>query len=293
VKPIDIDLREPLLELIRRTSTVLAPDVSAVIERAAKTESKGSAGWSALQTVLENITLARDKSAPICQDTGHITFHVHFPFGYSQRMLTEQILDAVRTATAKTYLRPNAVDTLTGKNSGNNTGAGFPMFYFHEWEKNELRFDVMLKGGGCENVGAQYRLPHVPLGAGRDLEGVRRVILDAIDKAQGYGCGPGIIGVGIGGDRCSGYLTSKEQLARKLDDVNPNPELAALEERILKEANELGIGPMGFGGKTTIMAVKIGSNHRVPACYFVSMSYACWADRRGSLHWKNGEVTYD
>lgn len=293
MKPIDIEVREPLLELIRRTSTDLAPDVVRVVEKAAADEPEGSAGWSAMKTVCENIVLAREKSAPICQDTGHITFHVHHPFGYSQKMLIEQMLWAVREATAKTYLRPNSVDPLTGKNSGNNTGDGFPMFYFHEWDKDGLRFNLMLKGGGCENVGAQYRLPHPPLGAGRDLEGVRRVVLDAIDKAQGYGCGPGIIGVGIGGDRSTGYLVSKEQLFRKLDDTNPNPELAALEERILKEANELGIGPMGFGGKTTVMAVKIGQNHRVPACYFVSMSYACWADRRGSLQWKNGEVTYD
>jgi fumarate hydratase class I len=167
------------------------------------------------------------------------------------------------------------------------------MFYFHEWEKDELRFDIMLKGGGCENVGAQYRLPHAPIGAGRDLEGVRRVVLDAIDKAQGYGCGPGIIGVGIGGDRGTGFLVSKEQLFRKLDDKNPNSQLAALEERILTEANQLGIGPMGFGGKTTVLAVKIGANHRVPACFFVSISYTCWADRRGRLSWKNGEATYD
>jgi len=293
VKPLDIDLREPLLELVRRTSTELAPDVAALIERAAATESKGTAAWNAMQTVLENIHLAREKSAPICQDTGHITFHVHSPFGYSQRMLIEQMLWAVRTASAKTYLRPNSVDSLTGKNSGDNTGLGFPMFYFHEWEKDELCFDLMLKGGGCENVGAQYRLPHAPLGAGRDLEGVRRVVLDAIDKAQGYGCSPGIIGVGIGGDRGTGYLVSKEQLFRRLDDKNPNAELAALEERILSEANQLGIGPMGFGGKTTILAVKIGANHRVPACFFVSVSYACWADRRGRLSWKNGEVSYD
>ncbi len=293
MKSIDIDLREPLLELVRRTSTDLSPDVERVIERAASAEPKGTAGWSAMQTVCENIVMAREKSAPICQDTGHVTFHVHHPFGYSQKTLIEQMVWAVREASAKTYLRPNSVDPLTGKNPGDNTGFGFPMFYFHEWDKDGLRVDLMLKGGGCENVGAQYRLPHPPLGAGRDLEGVRRVVLDAIDKAQGYGCGPGIIGVGVGGDRGTGYLVSKEQLFRKLDDKNPNPELAALEERLVSEANQLGIGPMGFGGNTTVLAVKIGANHRVPACFFVSVSYACWADRRGRLHWKNGEVSYD
>ena len=287
------DLTQDFLELIRRASTDLRPDVEDALWAAREREEDGSAAQGALDTIIKNVELARVKSTPICQDTGTPIFYVYYPEGWSTLKLKKQVKAAVAEATAQAYLRPNAVDSLTGKNSGDNLGEDFPSFHFHEWEEPYLKVDLMLKGGGCENVGAQYKLPHPPLGAGRDLEGVRRVILDAIDKAQGYGCGPGIIGVGIGGDRSTGYLVSKEQLFRKLDDTNPNSELAALEERILKEANELGIGPMGFGGKTTVMAVKIGQNHRVPACYFVSMSYACWADRRGSLQWKKGEVTYD
>jgi fumarate hydratase class I len=129
----------------------------------------------------------------------------------------------------------------------------------------------------------QYSLPDSALGAGRDLEGVRRCVLDAVHKAQGYGCAPGILGVCIGGDRAGGYAEAKHQLLRKLDDVNGCPELARLERRILKEANSMGIGPMGLGGKTTLLGVKIGSLPRVPASFFVTVAYLCWAARRQTV----------
>ena len=129
----------------------------------------------------------------------------------------------------------------------------------------------------------QYSLPDAALGAGRDLEGVRRCILDAVHRAQGYGCAPGILGVCIGGDRAGGYEEAKHQLLRKLDDRNRCAELARLEARVLKEANALGIGPMGLGGKTTLLGVKIGSRPRVPASFFVTVSYLCWAARRRSM----------
>ena len=138
----------------------------------------------------------------------------------------------------------------------------------------------MLKGGGCENVGAQYALPYTDLEAGRDWDGVRKVILDSVVKAQGQGCGPGVLGVCVGGDRCSGYTFSKEQLMRPLDDLNPVERLAKLEQDIVETSNKLGIGPMGFGGKTTILGCKIGTLNRLPASYFVSISYMCWAYRR-------------
>ncbi len=126
------------------------------------------------------------------------------------------------------------------------------------------------------------------MGAGRDLAGVRKVVLDAVHQAQGYGCAPGILGVAIGGDRGSSYLASKETLFRKMDEPSPNPELAALEERLTGEANQLGIGPMGFGGKTTVLGTKITSLNRLPASYFVTVSYMCWAYRRRRMTWKAG-----
>jgi fumarate hydratase class I len=167
----------------------------------------------------------------------------------------------------------------------------FPTIHFEEWENDYLKVDLVLKGGGCENVGAQYSLPDTALKAGRDLKGVRKVVLDAVQKAQGHGCAPGILGVAIGGDRGSSYLESKRQLFRSMDDVNRDPNLAPLERQLTDEANQLGIGPMGFGGKTTVLGVKLGTLHRLPASYFVSVSYMCWADRRRSLVWKDGQAT--
>jgi len=166
----------------------------------------------------------------------------------------------------------------------------FEMFYVIE--SDGLTIDLMLKGGGCENVGRQYSLPETNLNAGRDLKGVRKVVLDAVHQAQGQGCSPGFLGVAIGGDRSSSYLVSKEALLRSPGDTNPNPELQALEEQITQDANELGIGPMGFGGKSTVLGTKIKAAYRLPASYFVTISYMCWAYRHRTMTIKGNEVTY-
>jgi len=201
--------------------------------------------------------------------------------------------EAVKEATARQYLRPNAVNTLTGKNTGNGAGRGIPFLHFAEWDKPEIEIRMLLKGGGSENVGSQYKLPDTRLDAGRDFEGVRKVVLDAVFQAQGKGCSPGTLGICIGGDRVSGYEESKRQLLRPLPDVNPEPKLAELEARLLREGNELGVGPMGFGGGTTLLGVKIGVLDRLPACYFVTISYMCWASRRtGVSIGEGGEVTW-
>lgn len=284
------DLTQHFLELVRRTSTDLRPDVEGALRAAREREAEGSAAAGALDTIIKNIELARKKSTPICQDTGTPIFYVWYPEGWSTRKIKKQIQAAVVQATEKAYLRPNAVDSITGRNSGNNLGEEFPSVHFHEWEEPYLKVDLMLKGGGCENVGAQYKLPDSKLGAGRNLEGVRRAVLDAVHDAQGKGCAPGIIGVAVGGDRGSGYIKSKEQFFRDLDDTNEDPELAELEGRLNDEANSLGIGPMGFGGETTVLGVKIGALHRLPASFFVTASYMCWADRRRTLIWRDGEV---
>jgi len=282
-EPLKLDLVEPLLELVRKAATDLPRDMVEALEKGQAQEEPGSAAEQALAAILKNVEMAREKSTPICQDTGTPIFEVHHPFGVSTRMLEAQIKEAVAQATAKSYLRPNAVDSLTGKNSGNNLGIEFPTIHFHEWDEERIYITLQLKGGGSENVSIQYKLPDARLGAGRDLEGVRRVVLDAVLKAQGKGCAPGVLGVAIGGDRGTGYIVAKKQLLRKIGDPNPDPELDALEKRIYKEANELGIGPMGFGGKTTVLDVKVGVAHRLPACYFVTIAYMCWANRRASL----------
>ncbi len=288
------DLTEKFLELVRLTATDLSPDVEAALTVARDREASGSAAKGALETVLQNVAMARENSTPICQDTGTPIFYVQYPEGWSTNALRDQIRAAVAEATARAYLRPNAVDAISGMNSGNNLGdEAFPTIHFTETPGDTLIVDLILKGGGCENVGVQYSLPDRRLGAGRDLEGVRKVVLDAVYQAQGKGCAPGVLGVAIGGDRGSSYYGSKETLFRTMSDVNPDPALAQLEERLMDEANQLGIGPMGFGGETTVFGVKIKGMHRLPASFFVSVSYMCWAHRRRRMTIRGDEVTYE
>jgi fumarate hydratase class I len=281
------------IELVRRAATDLPADIEAALRQAYEREAAGSAAQSTLGAILDNVRLSRERSSPICQDTGTPIFYVYYPTGWSTLALKKQIREAVAEATARSYLRPNSVDSLTGKNPGDNLGDDFPYFHFEEWEEDYLKVDLMLKGGGCENVGAQYSLPDTRLGADRDLAGVRRAVLDAVQQAQGLGCAPAVIGVAVGGDRGSSYIKSKEQFFRPLSDESPDPRLAALERRLTEEANTLGIGPMGFGGKTTVLSVKIDSLERLPASYFVTASYMCWADRRRTLVYRDGVVTIE
>jgi fumarate hydratase, class I len=276
-------LQDSLLELIRRTSAEIPDDVHRAITRSLEEEKKGTIAESAIKIIEQNIALAKNKSQPICQDTGSVIFYVDCPVGFDQIAFEEAAREAVKLATKKGFLRQNSVDSITGKNDGTNLGPGAPTVHCHQHRSPEISVRLILKGGGCENVGAQYSLPNEKLKAGRDLDGCRKVILDAVLQAQGKGCGPGILGVCIGGDRATGYEASKQQLLRKLDDSNPNPELDKLEKDIVETANKLGIGPMGFGGKTTLLGTKIGVLNRVPASYFVSVSYMCWAYRRQGM----------
>jgi fumarate hydratase class I len=289
------DLTNEILELIRRTSSSLPKDVEDRLRAAVEKEAPGSAARGALETIMKNIELSRAKSTPICQDTGTPIFYVHYPEGWSTRKLREQIRAALAEATQRSYMRPNAVDAIYDNNTGNNLGGGdFPSIHFEEVDADgPLTVELMLKGGGCENVGRQYSLPDNSLGAGRDLAGVRKVVLDAVQKAQGQGCAPGILGVAIGGDRGSSYAKSKEVLFDEIGTRNTDAQLAELEERLTSEANQMGIGPMGFGGQTTVIDTKITGLHRLPASYFVSVSYMCWAYRRRKLTVQGEQIEYN
>lgn len=292
----ELELTDAFIELVRRAATDLPADMEQALSDAMQSEEPGSAAEGALEAILQNVKLAREHSTPICQDTGTPIFEIHYPLGVSTRLMAGQIRHAMAIATDHSYLRPNAVDSLTGKNSGDNTGEDFPTIHFHEWGEDSVHVNLLLKGGGCENVSTQYKLPDAGLKAERDLDGVRRVVLDAVYQAQGKGCAPGVLGVAIGGDRGSSYIKSKQMLLRKLEDQNPDAPLASLEEQLYEESNSLGIGPMGFGGKTTVLGVKVGAQHRLPASYFVSIAYMCWANRRASMDvtFEGGdvEVTY-
>jgi fumarate hydratase class I len=281
------------VELIRRASTDLPQDVVEALRQGQSNEEERSLAHTALETILDNVEMARQSSAPICQDTGTPVIWVKYPVGVSTRLLEDALQEAVKEATAESYLRPNAVDTVTGRNTGDGAGRAIPFIHFDEWDEKDVEVRLILKGGGCENVGAQYKLPDSGLGADRDLEGVRRVVLDSVLQAQGKGCAPGVLGVCVGGDRASGFAESKRQLLRPLHDRNPDERLAEFEDRLAREANELGIGPMGFGGRTTVLGVKVGVLDRLPASYFVTISYMCWADRRKTLVLKNGQVEFE
>jgi len=288
-----MDMEQAFLELIRRAATDLSPDVETVLRNAHGREAAGSPAASVMETILENVRQARENSTPICQDTGSLVFYVDHPVGGHEPPLRRAIDKAAEAATRRQYLRPNAVDPVDGRNSGNNIGVNAPTVHFHQWEKPETRVRLMLKGGGSENVGAQYKLPHAAIKAGRDLDGVRRVVIDAVLNAQGLGCAPGFIGIGIGGGRDTSYTLSKEQFFRRVGERSPRPELAELETRLLGELNQLGIGPMGFGGAATVLDVFAGAQHRHPATFYVSITYTCWAFRRKSMTILNGEVTHD
>jgi fumarate hydratase class I len=274
---------ESVLDLVVRTSTDLPPDVRSAMKTTLDAEPAGTRSSQALTIIAQNIDLAADDEGAICQDTGMPTFEVRVPLGANQIWMREQIRAAVAEATRRGKLRPNSVDSITGKNSGDNLGPGTPIIHFDQWEEDEIEVKLILKGGGCENTNAQYSLPaELPhLGrADRTLEGVKKCILHAVWHAQGKGCSPGAVGVCIGGDRTSGYTHAKEQLFRTLDDVNPDPRLAELEASIMAKVNGLEIGTMGFGGRVTLIGCKVGALNRLPASFFVSVAYDCWAFRR-------------
>src|SRR4051812_18960837 len=274
---------DSMVQLIARTSTDLPPDVRKAMGVALTVEEPATRAGQALTIIAQNIDQAASCEGPICQDTGMPTFEVHVPVGANQIWMRQQIREAVAEATRRGKLRPNSVDSITGRNSGDNLGPGTPIIHFDQWANDAIEVKLILKGGGCENTNAQYALPvELPhLGrADRTLDGVRKCILHAVWNAQGKGCAPGAVGVCVGGDRTSGYTHAKEQLFRTLDDINPNPELAALEASIMASVNDLEIGTMGFGGKVTLIGCKVGALNRLPASFFVSVAYDCWAFRR-------------
>jgi len=275
--------KNSILKLITETSANLPPDVRRALARTMNDETPNTQSALALQTIAINVDMACDGVAPICQDTGMPTFEIRTPVGANQIVMKRWILEAVAEATKLGKLRPNSVDSLTGKNSGNNLGPGTPVVHFEQWENDEIDVRLILKGGGCENKNIQYSVPCTleNLGrADRTMDGIRKCIMHAVYQAQGQGCSVGAIGVAIGGDRASGYHYAKQQLFRLLDDINPNPELAKLEEYVMENANKLGIGTMGFGGKATLIGCKVGVYNRLPASFFVSVAYDCWAFRR-------------
>ncbi len=263
-----------IVELVKETSSSLPEDVEGALRRALRREEKGTPASVVLGTILDNCRLARKAGTPLCQDTGTLTFFV--PGSLRRRVTPDAIRTAVARATSLGYLRRNCIDSVTGRSYDDNCAVGAPVIRYVDIP--EPTVTLVMKGGGSENMSRQYSLPDSAIGAGRDMAGVRKCLLDAVLRTQGYGCAPGILGVCIGGDRATGYEVAKEQLLRPLDEKS-----SAMEKKILDEANSLGIGPMGLGGRTTLLGVKIASRTRVPASFFVTVAYMCWACRRRSM----------
>ncbi len=278
----NMNIKEQLLMLIKRTSCTLPSDVLAALKRARLQESCETP-CEILSTIEENCALATAQTTPMCQDTGTLTFFWRHPVGTAQRPLMEAANEAVKIATERGWLRKNTIDALTGASIDDNVAEGIPVHHFEEADVSAVEVTLLMKGGGSENMSCQYSLPDSRLHAGRDLEGVRACVLDALHRIQGQGCAPGILGICIGADRAEGYAQAKHQLLRSLDDVSPNPTLAMMEARLLEEANMLGVGPMGLGGKTTLLGVKMTSRTRLPASFFVTIAYCCWACRRQTM----------
>lgn len=271
---------ETLAELIRRNTSDLPGDVEVALREALKIEAPQSQAAVMLQALIDNTVLARRRHTPLCQDTGTLTFFWRVPPGTDTCALERSAREAVKLATLNGWLRRNTIDTLSGQSIDTNVAERCPSCHFEQDNRADEEVWLVQKGGGSENMSRQYSLPDKELGAGRDLEGVRRCVLRAVWAAQGFGCAPGILGVCIGSDRAEGFLTAKRQLLRPLGDAAADPALAELERRLLDEANRLGIGPMGLGGKTTLLGVKIAALPRLPASFFVTVAYMCWACRR-------------
>lgn len=274
-----MNVKEQLLDLVRRAACELPADIAVALQTARGNETEPPA-QVALDTIVQNCALACGQHTPMCQDTGTLTFFWKVPAGTAQKPLVEDAAWAVREATKRGWLRKNTIDTLSGASVDDNVAEGIPVHHFEEAEVAKPEVTLLLKGGGSENMSCQYSLPDSRLGAGRDLQGVRACVLDAVHRIQGQGCAPGILGICLGADRAEGYAVAKQQLLRPLSDHSPVEALAQLEQQLLAEANTLGIGPMGLGGETTLLGVKIAARTRLPASYFVTIAYCCWACRR-------------
>ena len=277
-----MSVADRIAELIRDTSSSLPDDVVEAITKAKRREKPASSAAVVLGTILDNVALAKKRGVPLCQDTGTLAFFVDSRL---RRTVTPSTLKkAVAKATELGYLRRNTIDSVTGFSYDDNVAEGAPVVHYVDEADGPRRVTLIMKGGGSENMSRQYSLPDSAIGAGRDLAGVRKCVLDAVQKIQGYGCAPGILGVCIGGDRATGYAVAKEQLLRRLDEKpSGDKSLRRLEQRLLRDANALGIGPMGLGGRTTLLGVKIAARTRVPASFFVTIAYMCWACRRKTI----------
>lgn len=274
--------------ILKQAVIYLPEDVKRALKKA-YAEETSETGKTQLKAILDNIELAEKYQAPVCQDTGTIIFYVKA--GCQVKNLDkveEALVNATRKATKEVPLRPNAVDPFTQKNSGDNTGRYIPHLHWEIVPGDNLELTVMTKGGGSENVCLTGML--VP---GEGIKGLKKFVVDAVIKAGAKPCPPNILGVAIGGGADIAMKLAKEILLKPLDEHNPDPEIAKIEKEILDAANMTGIGPMGLGGKTTVLGVHVDYAYRHPASFPAAVAFNCWAARRASARINaDGTVEY-
>lgn len=276
-RPSRAALIDAIVEMYRTAVTELPEDVVAALRRGHRSETQPRAK-RVLDTMLKNIDMADNEKRPLCQDTGIPLLYVQYQRKkYAQLELKRIIKDATTLATKTVPMRANAYDIVRGKVIGN-----YPVIYFKETE-DQSQIQLLLKGGGSENVSRVYQLPDRTIQAERDFEGIEKCIVDAVVKAQGRGCPPYIIGAAVCGNMEEASYRAKNRHLLTLTEHNPIPKLATMERRLLKKINALGIGPMGVGGKTTALGVKFTARYVHPASWFVGVSVGCWSMRRATL----------
>ncbi|EEB73630.1 fumarate hydratase [Thermococcus sp. AM4] len=272
---------EAIVEAIRLAVTRIPDDVVSALREAYEREENDVARFN-LENILRAIEIGRTETIPVCQDTGTLTFFVKA--GLDSPFLGEiegAIGEATRLATKEVPLRPNAVDVLTGKNSGDNTGRGVPIIHWELTGGDEIEMTVLPKGGGSENCSALAMLT-----TGEGWEGVKRFVVERVKACGGRPCPPVVLGIGVGGGADYSLLLAKKALLRRVGERNPEERIAEIEGELLEEINALGIGPMGMGGKTTALDVKVEVAHRHPASFPVGLVVQCWANRRAFLRVK-------
>ncbi|EKD78799.1 MAG: hypothetical protein ACD_41C00264G0013 [uncultured bacterium] len=271
------DLISAIVEMYRVAVTHMPQDVVTALRKGLKTETNPRAKH-VLKTMLKNIDMADCETRPLCQDTGIPLVYVKYQSNkYKQLELKKIIKEATTLATKQVPMRANAYDIVQGKVIGN-----YPVIYFKETE-DQSQIQLLLKGGGSENVSRVYQLPDRSIHAERDFDGIEKCILDAVIKAQGRGCPPYIIGAAVCGNMEEASYRAKNRHLLALTQHNAVPKLAAFEKRLLKKINALDIGPMGVGGKTTALGVKFTARYVHPASWFVGVSVGCWSMRRTTL----------
>jgi len=282
------DLEDVIVNLLCLAVTDLPLDVNMALEEALRSESNPT-GKNQLQAILENVRLARERSIPMCQDTGIQIFYVSVGSDFPLLGEIPQILtNAVRKGTQSIPLRPNTVNPVLHENPGDNTGINVPWINWKITEGSDLRITAFPKGGGSENVCKLGMLT-----PGQGLNGMKRFVIDSMIEAGAKPCPPTIVGIGIGGGADICMKLAKEQLLRPVGHRHSNPKIAKMENELIQALNKTGIGPMGLGGDTTVLDVHIGMAMRHPASFPVGLAVQCWAARRASATiTRKGKVEY-